>query len=485
MSLEYQYKTDPFKHQREEFESHRDDSARAIFWEQGTGKTKLAIDTMAWLYQTGKINSAIILAPKGIHRNWIVEELPKHLPESVAKESFQLTYRTDKTITRWFQDEIRRFWSHDKLRIIAMSYDGLMTAKGRDLLWKLFKSPGECLYIADESARIKAPKAKRTIRAVASSKYAKYRRILSGTPVANSPFDIYSQLKFLDENFWKKYAIGSSFGFRTQFAQYVQVERKDGRVFPKLVSYQNLDKLKQIVDTVSTRVTKDDVLDLPPKLYSKVYFELNDAQRRIYDDLVNEFMTFLDSGEMVTAPLAIVRLLRLQQICSGYLPSDENPDKLVPIGKSNPRLALLGEYTQDLEHQTIIWSRFRHDIDLVCDLLGKEAVRYDGAVDDDGRARAIDAFQGGDAKFFVANQQVAGEGLTLTAARNVIYYTNSFKLTERLQSEDRPHRIGQHFPVNYVDFIALNTIDPHIVSTLASKLDIASMITGDQVKAWL
>lgn len=482
--MDYQFRTKPFRHQLEEFEGHKDDVIRAIFWEQGTGKSKLEVDNAAYLYEQGKINGVLVVAPNGVHRNWVVEEFPKHLPEHIWNRTRLHCYQTSKANTKWHQDELKKLWKHDGLIVMAMSYDAVMTEKGRAAAWAMLRDRA-VLYILDESARIKTPGAKRTKRVVASGKYAKYRRILTGTPVSNSPFDVYSQLKFLDEDFWKKYGIGTFEGFKTQFGVWERQERRDGRGYNELLGYKHLDQLKAMVDTVSTRLTKEDVLDLPPKLYSKRFFDLEPKQRRLYDELRDEFITFLDSGEMVSASLAIVRLLRLQQVCCGYLPPDGEDEPVQDICFPNPRLSLLKELAEDIPHQVIIWARFKRDIDLICDALGREAVRYDGLVDDDGRAEAIDRFQKGDARFFVANAQAAGEGLTLTAARTVIYYSNSFKLTERLQSEDRAHRIGQEHPVNYIDLIAYNTVDLHIVNALASKLDIASKITGDRVREWL
>lgn len=482
--MTYEYRTPPFGHQRKEFESHWYDESRAVFWEQGCGKSKLQADTMARLYQEGLINGCLVLAPNGVHRNWVVEELPKHLPMSVLERTGMHVYETKKARNKGHREELDALWKHDGLIVLAMSYDAIMTDLGKQAAWLILRDR-DCLYVADESARIKTPKAKRTIRVVASAKYAKYRRVLTGTPVANSPFDVYSQLRFLKEDFWKDHGIGSFPGFKTRFGVWEKQVRNNGAVYDELISYRDLDVLKRIVDSVSTRVTKDEVLDLPPQIYTKRYYVLEPEQRRLYDELVDEFMTFLNSGEIVTAPLAIVRLLRLQQICCGYLPPDGEGQDLVEICPRNPRLSLLKELLEDVPHKAIVWGRFRRDIDLITHHLGDSAVRYDGSVDSEGRADAIERFQRGDAQFFVANPQVAGEGLTLTAARSVFYYSNSFKLTERLQSEARPHRIGQEYPVNYTDIIAQDTVDGHIVSALASKMDVASRITGDTVREWL
>jgi len=203
----------------------------------------------------------------------------------------------------------------------------------------------------------------------------------------------------------------------------------------------------------------------------------------VYKEIKDEALTFLATGEMLTAPLAIVRMLRLQQVTCNYLPT-ETGDYL-DLAPNNPRLRCLETLLEEVTHGCIIWARFRRDIDLICEMLGDKCVRYDGAVKDDARAQAKQRFQSGGAQFFVGNPAAAGMGLTLTAARTVVYYNNDFRLATRLQSEDRAHRIGQEHPVEYVDIMAPNTIDGHIVRALRNKVNIASVVTGDNLKEWI
>ena len=484
--MDYQFRTKPFDHQFEEFMAHAEDIARATFWEQGTGKSKLTIDTLAYLYQQERIEAMLVLAPNGVHRNWVEEEIPKHLPEELLANTRMHTYQTPKCKTKWHQKALRDLWKHKGLIVLAMSYDAIMTDGGRAACWAILKDR-KCFYVIDESARIKTPGAKRTKRVIASAKYATYRRALTGTPVTNSPFDVYTQLLFVDPGIWKRHGINTFLGFKTTFGIWQKRMIANGS-FDELVEYQHLNHLKEIVDSISSRVTKDEVLDLPERLYSKRTFDLDPKQRRLYDDLATEYMTFLETGEVVTAALAIVRMTRFQQIVCGYLPADGEDEPLVDICKVNPRLSLLKEICEDLEHPTIIFARYTRDVDLIMALLGSGAVRYDGQVNFDDRAIALDRFQKGigePAKFFVAKASVAGEGLNLTKARTVIYYSNTFKLDERLQSEARPHRIGQEHPVHYIDIVANGTIDRHISRALASHLDIASKITGDELRNWI
>jgi SNF2 family DNA or RNA helicase len=481
----FPYKTKPFDHQRDTFLETREEEVYGLFWEMGTGKSKTTIDTAAHLRLTGKIDGMLIIAPNGVHRNWITDELPRHMPDQIADLMFSHYYQTSKANTKWHQSLCKEFLRHPDFKVLAMSYSAFMTKKGKEFAWAFMKPlDGRLLYVLDESARIKTPKAKRTRSIILSGKYARFRRILTGTPVANSPFDIYSQVRFLEPDFWKRLELPTFTIFKSYFGVFEEnYNRKINQSYKKLLAYRNLQKLNGLIAGLSSRVTKDEVLDLPPKLYSKRYVELSSEQMDAYQRLKEEYLLLLDSGEEVTAILAVTRILRLQQIVNGYIGTDDG--KIERIAGDNPRLKLLEDICEDIPHKAIIWGRFQEDITQICEILGETAVRYDGQVNDAGRAEAIEAFQNGEAKFFVGNPAAAGEGLTLHAARTVIYYSNSFKLTDRLQSEDRAHRIGQEHPVHYIDLVAEGTVDERIVKALINKLDVASMVVGDAFKEWI
>jgi SNF2 family DNA or RNA helicase len=315
---------------------------------------------------------------------------------------------------------------------------------------------------------------------------AKYKRILTGTPVANGPFDVYSQLKFLDEGYWKEKGFASYEAFRTYFGVWEQAITGTGQRFNRCVRYRNLEQLHSLVQGIASRVTKEEVLDLPPKLYTKRYHELSSAQEAAYVALRDQLMMELDSGELLTTELVVVRLLRLQQVLSGFLPTESGFPTWLVEPDDNPRLKILKEILDEAPAKVIVWARFRNDVDLITNALGEEAVRYDGSTSEEKRLEARERFQNDErTRYFVGNPAAAGEGLTLHAASTVVYYSNSFNLTHRLQSEDRAHRIGQRSPVTYVDLIAAKTVDEHIVRKLRHKLDLASKITGDEVRTWL
>lgn len=485
----YRFKLPPFEHQLATWQHSKDLAEYAIFWEQGTGKSKVTIDTACHQYLEGIIDAVLVVAPNGVHRNWIVDEIPIHCPDDVFSESMLHCFQTKKKGTIPHKKACQQIIQYkDGLKWLAISYDALMTKEGKKVV-KEYLVSNKVFYVLDEAQRIKTPRAKRSMVVIASAKYAVSRRVLTGTPIANSPFDIYNIIKFLEEDFWKPHGFSSFVVFKHFFGIFKKMyNSKTNREFDMLLEYTNLSRLYEIIKDISSRVTKDEVLDLPPKLYNKRYFELSSKQAALYTQLKEEFMILLGSGETITAPLAITRLLRLQQVTCGYLPIDDEKGKLVMIDEKNERLKVLRELIEETPNKTIIWARFTKDIDLIMEMLtelGRKPVRYDGSTGDDDRAKAKIGFQTGDFTDFVANAAAAGEGLTLHAARTVVYYNNSFSLTQRLQSEDRAHRIGQEHPVNYFDLIAQDTVDEYIVSSLREKQSIASLVLGDKFKEWL
>lgn len=500
---DYQFKTDAFPHQLEKFLARRDETAWGHLWEMGTGKSKEDIDQSSWNFLNDDIDGWVIVAPNGVHENWITDEIPKHMPDEVLSKVRMFTYHSSKSGNVAHKDECEAILNHDGLAIVAISYDALMTGPskkwmgGREFIEKFLRTR-QAKMTLDESSRIKNAGAKRTRAICAIGKRAHKRRIYTGTPVPNGPFDIYPQVKFLDENFWKRHGFDNYSAFKAHYGIWrAEVNSSTGGRFEYCVAYRNLDHLYEILKEITDRVTKDEVLDLPKKIYTPTPFHLTSKQRKLYDQLKDECIAWLDdTGDAaVTAELPIVKLLRLQQIACGWVPrSDEdiesgNDEPIYEIEGGNPRLDMLGEIVEDIGHPAIIWARFRGDVDRICEMLDNKKltyVRYDGKIPPGPeRAEAKRRFNEGEVEFFVGNPAVGGQGLTLIRAKTTIYYSNSFDLDHRLQSEDRNHRIGQDVRVNYIDLIARNTVDVDIVRALRRKINVASMITGDTLREWL
>jgi SNF2 family DNA or RNA helicase len=487
--MEYQFHSKPFEHQLKVFEESKDLQAYGILWEQGCGKTKLAIDTACYLYEQGKIDAVLVVAPSGVHRNWLTDELPQHMPTRFRGKVKAEVWESSKAKNKGSIADMKNLLAYPGFSWLFVSYDGFMTDTGRKYMAK-FLEKRKCFYVLDEAHSIKSPSAKRTKTIVASGKYAPYTRILTGTPIAKGPFDIYAQIKFLNENFWRKYGLSNFQVFKFHFGEWFTRSdsiKSTGRDpgFDRLLNYKNIEQLQKIIETICSRVTKETAgLNLPPKLYSRRLFDLTPTQRRLYNDLKSEAVAVMDNGGIIDGNLAVTRLLRLQQIICGYVQTDDEEPITLLEGK-NPRLDALSELVDEIFHPAIIWARFTKDIDQIMDLLGDRAVRYDGTISSEQAAENKRRFQEGEVQFFVATPQKGGTGLTLTQAKTVIFYSNSFKLIDRLQAEDRAHRIGQDVAVSYVDIVCKGTIDEHIVKSLREKFDIATQITGDKIKEWI
>ena len=364
-----------------------------------------------------------------------------------------------------------------------MNVESLSTSKGLRYLKEVLEV-SETFFILDESTSIKSPKAKRTKALLKLSTLAKYKRILTGFPVTQSPMDLWAQCHFLDKTLLGE--CGDNF-FQFQYRYAVMKKRTFGvHSFNQIVGYRNLDQLSEMLKVFSSRIMKHECLDLPDKLFIQRNVSMTPEQKRIYTEIKEFALAALDEDRFMTAPNAMTQLLRLQQILSGHTKTDDG--SLVEIPDN--RLAELLNCLQEVEGKVIIWSRFRYDIKRITEALSKaygelSTVTYFGDTTDEERTKAIERFQDGDARFFVGNPQTGGYGITLTAANTVVYFANSFDLAVRMQSEDRAHRIGQKNKVTYIDLIAEGTIDEKIVKALRNKMDIASLVLGEELKEWL
>lgn len=480
--INYEYKTEPRAHQREILERTAELPSHALFLEMGVGKTKIMIDNISYLYEKGLIDGALIIAPNGVDLNWIIDEIPIHCPDRIIKKSRVFRFSSKKSKTKWHQAEVKWNREHTGLAWLIMSYDAIMTIEGK-VAALTFLEQRRSFYVLDESVSIKTPGAKRTMRIVRTAYRAKYRRILDGYPTPKGAFDMYAPLQFLDGNFWKRQGWDNFSMFKSYFGVFEQAFGKGSKEFEKLIGYDHLEELSKITSTISTRLLKQDVLDLPPKVYTTRYFELTPKQREMYDAMEEEYRIWVDSDTLVTANLAMVRELKLQQISCGYLPIGEG-EPIHRIEGRNPRLDLLEEFVETNTEKTIIWARYRLDIELITEMLAKKGnrfkfVTYTGDTSDEDRIQAKEEFQRGDALYFVATPAAAGIGLTLHAAHNALYYSNSYNLRHRKQSEDRAHRDGLKHSLNIIDFLGVDTRDKKIMMNLCGKMDTGDVIMGD------
>ena len=477
--MDYKFKTKPYAHQLTALEKSWDKSEYGYFMEMGTGKSKVLVDNMAMLYDKGRINGAIIIAPKGVYRNWLSQEIPNHLPSHISHKTVLWTALTSKTKDK----EYRQLFEIDyDLHILIMNVEALSTKKGLEFASK-FLSCHETLLAIDESTTIKNPSAKRTKSILALGKAAKYRRILTGSPVTKSPLDLYTQCGFLNEHLL---GFTSYYTFRNRYAN--MIERNfGGRRVQLIGSYKRLDELSDNIKKFSYRVLKEDCLDLPEKVYTRREVDLTDEQNKAYSTMKSAALASL-KGKMATAPHVLTQMMRLHQITCGHLKNDD--DTITEI--KNNRLKELINLLDEVEGKVIIWANYVYDIKNIVKTIQKEfgddsIVQYYGAIPAEQRQKNIEKFQDpkSSVRFFVGNPQTGGYGITLTCANTVVYYSDGYDLEKRLQSEDRAHRIGQKNSVTYIDFIAPKTVDEKIVKALRKKMNIANEIMDEDWRAWI
>lgn len=592
------FKTQPFKHQLDGLIASGGREFFAYFCEMGTGKTWMAINDVASMWGEGKVDAALVFAPKGVHTNWVVNELPKHMPDwvrwrAVAWKSGAGVRETERI------ESILKPGKDNELRLLAMNWDALVHDSGFGFAHKFATTTQKLMIIGDESQRIKNPQAGTTKALMKLRKFSVARRVMSGSSVLNAPFDLFSQITFLD-----KYILetDSYFTFKSEYAEMLQpgnklltaimkskvridpavylrcqasansiydICAKNGRLelieqaerlkmhvddkdfkeaietaeglknslnpesksaakkeltlllagvqaafgahlakadrimnnprrLPQIVAkkdgrkqYRNLDKLKKLVDPHCFRAFKDECLDLPPKIYKRSWYELTKVQRAAYKKMKDEARLLLEDGS--ESPVnKLAALMKLAQICSGFAiePGSGNLVRIQPHLRT-PKMELLKERLEDKDWDTggtIIWARFREEqqqIEHMLQEIGLTYGVYNGSTSDDDRKRIVAEFESGELQVFLGQQRAGGTGITLVRADYVLYYSNTFSLEDRVQSEDRAHRIGQGKKVVYEDLLGSHTIEPKVLQVLEDKQDIADVISGRKALSFL
>ena len=476
--MNYKFKTKPYKHQLDALEISWNKEVYAYFMEMGTGKTKVLIDNMSMLYDNGKIDGALIIAPKGVVGTWYKQELPAHLVDHVEN----VTILWQPNISKKQQEKLKSLFEIETaLHILIMNVEALSTQKGVDFASK-FLSSHRTLMAIDESTTIKNPKAKRTKNILRLSKLAKYRRIMTGSPVTKNPLDLYSQCEFLDP-----YCLdfASYYAFRNRYAE-MKTANFYGRSVQIVARFRHLDELAEKLKPFSYRVLKEDCLDLPEKTFMKRVIELSKEQKELYAQMKKMALAMLN-GKVVTTKTALTQIMRLHQITCGHFTADDGSVQDI----KNNRLDELMNVLDEIEGKVVILAHYQYDVKKIIKEIQKvhgpgSVVDYYGLTPKDIRQNNIEKFQNDDAvKYFVGTPATGGYGITLTAASNMIYYSNGYDLEKRLQSQDRIHRIGQKKPVTYIDLIAEDTVDNRIVKALRKKINIASEVMGEELKDWI
>jgi len=477
----YNFKTEPYAHQRKALELGYDKSFFAYFMDMGTGKSKVLLDNIGILYARGEISCACIIAPKSVYLNWFYNELEKHLSADIALDV--LCWNPSKSAQ---QEGFRLSFMNpqqDKLKLLFMNVEALSTKRGADFLHSVAKLYPDMLLAVDESTTIKSRTAARTKALTRIAKGVKYKRILTGSPITQSPLDLFSQCEFLAKGCLQQ---ASYWGFLNRYAK-VQRRTLGAHSFQQVTGYQNLDELNSIIQPFSYRVRKEECLDLPDKVYMRREVDFTPEQKVAYNTMKKAAMTFLAEGQ-VTASTVLSQMLRMQQICSGYVKTDEGVLVELPTNKIKALMSAI----EETDGKMIIWCNFTHDLKRVAAELekayGVDSYRlFYGDTPTEERSAIVAQFQDPESplRFFVGQPRSGGYGLTLTEAKTVIYYSNGFDLEVRLQSEDRAHRIGQTNKVTYIDIVVNQSVDDKILWALRRKLNLATEVMAEGYKTWL
>lgn len=460
----YTPKTKPYPHQLTALRHMQGKAAFALFMEQGTGKTKVMIDRACELYMNGAITGVLVVSKKGVHRQWIDSELPVHCGVPWMGEHWD-----GKTLHPNLNESGRH------LKWAAFNYDGLKSKTGEKFSESFCRAhKGKLMIIADESQEIKNASSGRHKALTKLAAWSSHRALATGTPIAKDLMDEWAQLKWLDEDiigiryktaFMRRYCVMGGFQNRA------------------VIGHVNVEDFKERTAPYVYRATKDEI-GILPKQYNTWTFDLSDAQRTHIKELKKEFETTLQGGELVLGTLGVTRLLRIQQICSGFAVDEDECLTEVMSPATNPRLNAMCEWLEAGEGKALIWFRFREEARLIADRLRQtkvDFVEYHGGTNDKDRASAVASFMNPNgAQVFIANPQSAGTGLNLQGlCSRALYFSNSFSAIDRWQSEDRIHRIGTKNIVTFTDLIGKGAIDHYILRNLQKKKSLSKLVLDD------
>jgi SNF2 family DNA or RNA helicase len=458
---------DFWNHQRKAITRADEIPNLALFFQQGTGKTGTTIRILANKYNHGKrLRRTLIVCPIIVLENW-KREFAKFCPK-LPQEKIFIVHGTKK------EKILDEAVTQDC--IIITNFETLLNEKIRT---KLMKWVPEILVV-DESQRCKNPASKRTKYVIALADLTKNRYILSGTPILNSPMDIWAQYRILDkgETFGKNF-----FSFRATYFYDKNAGMPQHAYFPDWKARKEMfDDLNSKIYSIAERAVKSECLDLPPLVRQKIYVELSKGQRKLYDSLRDDFVAYLDENQgAIVADLAITKALRLQQIVSGYVKLESGEEHEF---EETERIAALKELLEDItpNNKVIIWCVFKHNykaIREVCNELKIKFVEAHGDISASSKLANVDTFNNdSETRVFIGHPASLGVGINLVAASYAIYFSRNFSLENDLQSEARNYRGGSeiHQKITRIDLVAKDTIDEQVVESLHNKENVAKIL---------
>lgn len=436
-----------------------------LLFEMGCGKTLTAIAVTGAAYQMGKVKRVLVVAPTSVCAVW-----PKEFQDYAA---FPYTVRTllgdKKKRIKELNDLVNFPYPH--LKVAVINYESTW----REEIFEALEDYDADLIICDESQRIKTHDSEQSKAMHRLGDKARYKMILSGTPVQNEAVDIFSQYRFLDSTIFGQ----NFYTFRNRYAVMGGFNRK------QIVSYRDLDQLIQKEHSIAYRVTKDEALDLPEQTFENRYITLSSKERNLYDRLKRDSFAELTDGGTITATTVLTKLLRLQQFTGGFLVEDDAAKpQMVSTGKLDALSDILQDYVIEGKKKLVVFARFLpevHEIEKLADKLltkhGMKSVAIYGEIPKESRGAIVQQFQTDPATMvFIGQIDTAGTGITLTAADTCVYYSVNFNYATYSQSLSRIHRIGQRNRCTYIHLVVENSVDTDILRSLSKKEDLAKTV---------
>lgn len=526
----YQFKTKPRAHQGTSLVKSLREPVWAHFHEQRCGKTKIVIDTAAYHYEAPdpnplRVNALMVIAmPSGVPSQWVLDEIPAHLPDRIPRKC--VVWRANRVKTKAFQRDLEELLTFKGLSVLAVNGEAIITKAFRQYAPKFLRAR-HVLVAADETTLIcktAGTERSKMMRAIGKFPNVVIKRIMDGTPYGESPMDFYAQFEWMD-----KRILGHD-SYHTYKLHYAVLEKQmatrnnvktglpERYEYDAIVGYRNLDELNKRIFRVADRVRRADISDAPPKTYIKLRFDLTAEQRRVYDQIEEEHEAILRTGHIVTVAHVLTRQMRLQQVTSNILPTAaslvdckrcggigsvedslcETCDGLgvVPVpgpvvridAKNNPRVEMLHDHVMLSKSPSIVWCRFQSDVDDIMSMLkkaGRRPVQYDGRVSGQDKDAAKAGFQRGDYTDVVGNPKAGGRGLRLDRAESVYYYSNIYSLIVREQSEDRAEDVDRKISTVIADLMANDTEDEAIADNLRAKRTVSELVMREKRGKWL
>ncbi len=511
--LKFKFKTKPYRHQVAAFKKFKDAEYSALFADMGTGKSKIALDIMGYNYCNGIIDVCLIIAPNSVHTSWAREQIPKHCPVPFRLFVWDSAMINRRLWARMF-NEFLIFKTPGKVKILCVNVEAFQSNTIIQYVSQFVKSSTPFI-IVDEATRIKTHTAKRSKMIHKLSKYG-IRTILTGTPTTKSPFDLWSMFEFLKANYFgcnffvfqHRYGImmkgtnphtGGRFTTIIDEKTYNIVAHKIKKMLesrggtglmpddyeaisvicgvseknvhfisanPVYARFKKLDELRELIAPDVYSVKKVDCLDLPPKVYEKLEVDMSKEQARIYNNLKTELLAQYE-GQELTVKNKVALTTRLLQVCGGFFPfvDERGIQKQTAIGTSNAKIDALLIDLEEIDEQVIVWAHFKRELEAIKTALhskGINAALFYGKTEPHERKRIIKEFQNGEIRVFVGNPAVAGFGLNLQNATLQYFFSNSYSVENRLQAEDRSHRIGVKSTCVYKDIVLKGTLDEKV-----------------------